>query len=106
MSGVRDPGAQPERTRLAWRRTTLAATVVLLLTVRHQLVASGGVLGWAAVAVAVAAWLGLLVAAHRRLRRLLCAAPVAARPRHLALVCGCAIAPAAAGAGLLLLRGG
>ncbi|MCK1799096.1 DUF202 domain-containing protein [Streptomyces sp. XM4193] len=106
MSAVRDPGAQPERTRLAWRRTTLAATVVVLLAVRHQLVASRGVLGWTAVAVGCAAWLGLLTAAHLRMRRLLCAAPVAARPRHLALVCGCAVAAGTAGAGLLLLPGG
>lgn len=50
----RDPGLQPERTRLAWRRTALALTVVVVLTVR--LAAGRGVAGGVLAAVAVAGW--------------------------------------------------
>ncbi|MER7268616.1 DUF202 domain-containing protein [Micromonospora carbonacea] len=47
-----DPGLQPERTRLAWRRSLLALTAVTVLTVRLALTgdATGAVLAGAAVA--------------------------------------------------------
>jgi hypothetical protein len=55
------PGAQRERTRLAWRRTVLAATVVALLFLRLSPVV---------LAVAVPAWLLVLGLGHDRVRAL------------------------------------
>ncbi|WP_445399963.1 DUF202 domain-containing protein [Streptomyces sp. LE64] len=76
MTGaVRDPGLQPERTRLAWRRTTLTATVVVVLAMRS--LAEGRAPGFraAAAGLCVLAWLGFLAVAHRRLRQLTAGAP-------------------------------
>ncbi|MFC7219340.1 DUF202 domain-containing protein [Streptomyces polyrhachis] len=76
-SGGRDPGAQPERTRLAWRRTTLAAAVAALLGVRAAVHGSGPAAYAAAV---VLVWLALLALAQRRIGAL-----AAARPAVVAL---------------------
>jgi len=55
------PGAQRERTRLAWRRTVLAATVVTLLFLR---------LAGPGAALAVPFWLAVLVVGQRRIQAL------------------------------------
>ncbi|MEV0002114.1 DUF202 domain-containing protein [Micromonospora sp. NPDC050980] len=60
----RDAGLQPERTRLAWRRTLLALTVVMLLQLRPAF--SGRGVDAALAGTAVAVWLAVLVAAWRR----------------------------------------
>ncbi|MFC0508403.1 DUF202 domain-containing protein [Micromonospora costi] len=60
----RDPGLQPERTRLAWRRTALAVTVVTVLAVR--LAVSGGPFGALVAGLAVLAWGAVLAICWRR----------------------------------------
>ncbi|MER7488212.1 DUF202 domain-containing protein [Streptomyces sp. NPDC126497] len=98
----RDPGLQPERTRLAWRRTTLSATVAAVLAVRTAL--AGGVSGAGVVACALccACWLGFLRIAHRRIRGLAAtSAPGALVPPYAAVAVVCAVTMAVCGAVLV-----
>jgi uncharacterized membrane protein YidH (DUF202 family) len=67
-----EPGTARERTRLSWRRTALAVTVVAVLTVR---LAGHARLGWSA-PLAVPGWLIVLAVAHRRARATAVARPV------------------------------
>ncbi|MGW4202457.1 DUF202 domain-containing protein [Streptomyces sp. NPDC004726] len=92
---ARDPGLQPERTRLAWRRTTLACTVVAALGAR-QAVRGGGTAGAVGLAFTLLAWLGFLWVSHLRARVLRAGPrpPVLAVRGALAAV-GCTVALAA-----------
>ncbi|MEU7569352.1 DUF202 domain-containing protein [Streptomyces fradiae] len=62
---------QPERTRLAWRRTTLSCTVVAVLAARQAVhggdVPAAGVLG---AALSLLVWVAFLVVAQRRIAAL------------------------------------
>lgn len=88
----RDPGLQPERTRLAWRRTTLTCAVTAVLAMR-QAVRSQGT-GPAVVAVGLAAltFLAFLLVAHRRIQRLGAARPAAMPPGTAVSVVLCMVA--------------
>ncbi|MFE5245334.1 MULTISPECIES: DUF202 domain-containing protein [unclassified Streptomyces] len=90
-SRTRDPGLQPERTRLAWRRTTLACTVVALLAVRQGLYGGTAGAGVLAVALSLLAWLGFLVVAHRRVSSM-GAEPATLSPRHALAAAACTVA--------------
>ncbi|MFI8106460.1 DUF202 domain-containing protein [Streptomyces sp. NPDC086023] len=88
---ARDPGLQPERTRLAWRRTTLTCTVVAVLALKQALRSSGSPLTVAGTALITLVWAGFLVVAHRRIRALAAPRP-ALLPVHHALAAGLGIA--------------
>ncbi|MCT9821251.1 DUF202 domain-containing protein [Microbacterium sp. W1N] len=68
MSALFDPGLQPERTELAWRRTALALGVGAIVSMRMLPLAFGDpwwiVVGMVGLLVAAAMWLG----ARRRYR--------------------------------------
>jgi uncharacterized membrane protein YidH (DUF202 family) len=101
----RDPGLQPERTRLAWRRTTLSWAVVGVLGVRQALRGPGGgaALPVTVVTVLAALFLGFLGLAHLRIQRLgTSAAPPALSPRIAVAVLTCTVLLAACGAALIL----
>ncbi|MFC8096782.1 DUF202 domain-containing protein [Streptomyces sp. NPDC057301] len=67
----RDPGLQPERTRLAWRRTVLSATVSVALLIRSvQGGTSGDAVRGALTALCCLLWLLFLVLAWYRTRAL------------------------------------
>jgi len=102
VSDARDPAAQPERTRFAWRRTTLAFAVVVVLEIRRVVVEGASVGGYAGLSLALCTWLVFLAAGQRRIGQLAAAAPGAMAP-GLALGAGlCVVASAISAAALLL----
>ncbi|MEU7325680.1 DUF202 domain-containing protein [Streptomyces griseoviridis] len=102
-AGSRDPGLQPERTRLAWRRTTLSSTVAAVLAVKTVLHDSTSATGVVAGALCGVLWLGFLALAHRRTRTLAAnPVPPALTTRHATAAVLCTVALAACAAALVL----
>lgn len=69
MSGNR-LGTTRERTRLAWRRTVLAATVVALLGARLAIARTSPAFAALFVSFTAAAWLAFVAVAQRRIGQL------------------------------------
>jgi uncharacterized membrane protein YidH (DUF202 family) len=99
--GLRDPGLQPERTRLAWQRTVLACAVAGVLAGRLALRHGLSPLSAAALALCALAWLAFLAAARRRARALATERPPALSTRTAVLTAGCTVALAVFGAVVL-----
>ncbi|MET8076131.1 DUF202 domain-containing protein [Streptomyces sp. NPDC005303] len=98
----RDPGLQPERTRLAWRRTTLSGTVSAVLAMKTAL--HGGPSSAALItgALCCTLWLCLLYVAHRRIHTLTSSdTPPTLTRRTATTTVLCTVAMAACGAALL-----
>jgi uncharacterized membrane protein YidH (DUF202 family) len=70
MTATPDHGASAERTRLAWRRTALSATVVGLLAARPAFRPAAGVAAWLVAATAMTAWVALVALGYRRVHGL------------------------------------
>ncbi|MFE7762392.1 DUF202 domain-containing protein [Streptomyces sp. NPDC057438] len=98
----RDPGLQPERTRLAWRRTTLTGAVVAVLAVKSALHGRPSTAGMLAAALCAVLWLGCLALAHRRIHALAVPRPPVLAPRIATTAALCVIALAVCGAALVL----
>ncbi|WP_156721646.1 DUF202 domain-containing protein [Streptomyces apocyni] len=97
----RDAGLQPERTRLAWRRTTLTCTVAASLAAR-QTMRNGGTGGLVALAGILLIWLGFLALAHFRITTLSVARPRGLRWREALATVGCAVTLAACAMPLIM----
>ncbi|MEU9113950.1 DUF202 domain-containing protein [Streptomyces sp. NPDC048483] len=99
----RDPGLQPERTRLAWRRTTLSCTVVAVLAGRQlgRSAAPGPVVA-VLTALTALVWLAFVALAHHRVREMTTGRPPDMPPRTALLLVSCTLALAAFGAAMVV----
>jgi hypothetical protein len=97
----RDPGLQPERTRLAWRRTTLTGAVIAVLAGKSALHGGPSTAGVVAAALCAVLWLGFLALTHRRIHALSASRPPVLAPRTAVTATLCVIALAVCGATLV-----
>ena len=97
----RDPGLQPERTRLAWRRTTLTGAVIAVLAAKSALHGGPSTAGVLAAALCAVLWLAFLALAHRRIAALAAARPPALAPPVATTAAVCVIALAVCGVALV-----
>lgn len=88
----RDSGLQPERTRLAWRRTTLACTVASALAARVALMGGTGPAQLAGVGLVLLVWVAFLAFAQRRMGGLMTTQPGVLSLRMALGVAACAVA--------------
>lgn len=100
METDRDPGLQPERTRLAWRRTTLSCAVAAVLAGR-QVLHSGGASAALAASLAALVFLAFLRIAHRRMLQLGAPRPVLLPAGAALAVVACMVALAVFGAAVV-----
>ncbi|MFD7879934.1 DUF202 domain-containing protein [Streptomyces sp. NPDC059766] len=98
----RDPGLQPERTRLAWRRTTLASTVATVLAVKASLHHGRSAAAITVCVLCCVLWLAFLSVAHRRIRALASHRPRTLAPRHATAAVLCTVAMAVCAAALIV----
>ncbi|MFF8787488.1 DUF202 domain-containing protein [Streptomyces sp. NPDC015125] len=102
----RDPGLQPERTRLAWRRTTLSATAMAALAARQLLRnAAPGPVEVVLAALTGLLWIAFVALAHHRMRAMVTGRPPGLPPRTALLLVGCTLALALCGAVILVRPG-
>ncbi|WP_330300824.1 DUF202 domain-containing protein [Streptomyces sp. NBC_00503] len=83
---------QPERTRLAWRRTTLSCAVAAVLALRQAVHKNGSPVELAGVAVIALVMLAFLGVAHRRMRELAAARPTGMSPGAALAATACTVA--------------
>ncbi|WP_308295699.1 DUF202 domain-containing protein [Streptomyces odontomachi] len=100
--GGGERGLQPERTRLAWRRTTLTATGVTVLGVKAALRADSTLGALLTCALCLLLWLAFVAATHLRVRALATSVPRQLAPRVAATAVLCTVALALCAAAVII----